>query len=249
MAGGERLLVLGGGGFVGRAICKEAVRRGLVVTSLTRSGAPPLSPTEAGGLLGRVAWARGSALDVDTLRPLVGDATYIVHSIGTLFERNALYSACKGGSAPPSAGESYMALSYDTLERTLACLGSKEAAASPLRAFAYVGADAMGKALLPRYFEAKAAAEDLLVAAAREQSFRAVIARPSFMYGRERPQTLALALPIGALSLFTGRTVTQPLSVDAVARAILAALCKEPPGTDDGPSPAVILTASQMAAC
>ena len=37
----KKLVVFGGTGFVGSAIVEEAVRRGLSVTCLTRTGVPP----------------------------------------------------------------------------------------------------------------------------------------------------------------------------------------------------------------
>jgi hypothetical protein len=51
-AAANKLLVIGGNGFVGREVCREAVRKGFLVTSLSRRGAP----SELDSLLSKVDW-------------------------------------------------------------------------------------------------------------------------------------------------------------------------------------------------
>ena len=51
--GGRSLLVLGGSGFVGREVCRNAVERGYRVTSLSRRG---VNPEPASALLAQVQW-------------------------------------------------------------------------------------------------------------------------------------------------------------------------------------------------
>lgn len=214
----RRVLVLGGSGFVGRAVCREGVRRGWTVTSLSRRGAP--SDVDRDGLLGRVDWRRGSALDAETQAALLAEGQdYIVHSIGTLFEGNPLYSAYK--ASPVEYAGSYKALIRDTAEVAVA---AAVAAQEKIRAFAYVSAaryGALGSALLPRYMEMKGEAEELLL---RCDAFRTVIARPGFMFGSDRWLTVPMSAGVAAVCLFTGGLLPRPLSVDTVARAILAEL-------------------------
>ena len=83
-AAGKRMLVLGGGGFAGREICRNAVAQGYRVTSLTRRGVNPL-PEDA--LLKQVNWKLGDALDARLVTALVNDADAICHAIGILAGR------------------------------------------------------------------------------------------------------------------------------------------------------------------
>jgi nucleoside-diphosphate-sugar epimerase len=62
---GQRMLVLGGGGFAGREVCKNAVAQGYKVTSLTRRGENPEPNCE---LLQQVQWRSGDALDAKTVK-------------------------------------------------------------------------------------------------------------------------------------------------------------------------------------
>lgn len=62
---GQRMLVLGGGGFAGREVCKNAVAQGYKVTSLTRRGENPEPDCE---LLRQVQWRSGDALDPKTVK-------------------------------------------------------------------------------------------------------------------------------------------------------------------------------------
>ncbi|KAJ4838004.1 hypothetical protein Tsubulata_051527 [Turnera subulata] len=51
----ERIVVLGGNGFVGSAICKAAVSKGIEAVSLNRSG----RPTYPGSWVDQVTWVPG----------------------------------------------------------------------------------------------------------------------------------------------------------------------------------------------
>lgn len=69
--GGEapaRILVMGGSGFVGSHVCREALARGLEVTALSRSGAPVDGGGRepGGGWAQAVRWVRGDALAMDS---------------------------------------------------------------------------------------------------------------------------------------------------------------------------------------
>jgi len=66
------MLVLGGGGFAGREVCKNAVAQGYTVTSLTRRGTNPEPSCE---LLSQVDWRAGDALDASTVKVAPAPAT------------------------------------------------------------------------------------------------------------------------------------------------------------------------------
>ncbi len=78
----RRLVVLGGSGFVGSAAAEEALRRGLAVLCLSRSGAP------AAGLAAQpwaqaASWSRADALQPDTYREQLKGADAVIVAIGS----------------------------------------------------------------------------------------------------------------------------------------------------------------------
>ncbi|KAL9450952.1 hypothetical protein AB3S75_012655 [Citrus x aurantiifolia] len=73
----ERVVVLGGSGFVGSAICKAAVSKGIEVISLSRSG----RPTYSGSWVDQVTWKSGDVFYVNWDEVLTG-ATAVVSTIG-----------------------------------------------------------------------------------------------------------------------------------------------------------------------
>ncbi|XP_013585479.1 PREDICTED: uncharacterized protein At1g32220, chloroplastic-like isoform X2 [Brassica oleracea var. oleracea] len=62
----EKLLVLGGNGFVGSHVCKEALDCGLSVSSLTRSGRSSVQESWAS----RVTWHQGKTEALNLFRRL-----------------------------------------------------------------------------------------------------------------------------------------------------------------------------------
>ncbi|KAJ8754315.1 hypothetical protein K2173_002766 [Erythroxylum novogranatense] len=73
----ERVVVLGGSGFVGSAICKAAVSKGIEVVSLSRSG----RPTYPGSWVDQVTWMPGDVFYANWDEVLVG-ATAVVSTLG-----------------------------------------------------------------------------------------------------------------------------------------------------------------------
>lgn len=73
----EKLVVLGGSGFVGSAICKAAVSKGIEVTSLSRSGRPRVSES----WVDQVNWIPGDVFYANWDEVLLG-ATAVASTIG-----------------------------------------------------------------------------------------------------------------------------------------------------------------------
>ncbi|KAL1829912.1 hypothetical protein ACET3Z_008324 [Daucus carota] len=73
----ERLVVLGGSGFVGSAICKAAVAEGIEVISLSRSG----RPSDTSMWLDQVTWKIGDVFYTNWDEVLLG-ATAVVSTLG-----------------------------------------------------------------------------------------------------------------------------------------------------------------------
>ncbi|XP_058085941.1 uncharacterized protein At1g32220, chloroplastic [Magnolia sinica] len=73
----ERIVVLGGSGFVGSAICKAAISKGIEVVSLSRSGRPPYTDP----WVDQVTWIVGDVFYARWDEVLVG-ATAVVSTLG-----------------------------------------------------------------------------------------------------------------------------------------------------------------------
>ncbi|PON85419.1 NAD(P)-binding domain containing protein [Trema orientale] len=73
----ERIVVLGGSGFVGSAICKAAVSKGIEVVSVSRTG----RPTYPGPWVDEVTWTPGDVFYLNWDEVLPG-ATAVVSTIG-----------------------------------------------------------------------------------------------------------------------------------------------------------------------
>ncbi|XP_039002183.1 uncharacterized protein At1g32220, chloroplastic-like isoform X2 [Hibiscus syriacus] len=74
----ERIVVLGGSGFVGSAICKAAVSKGIDLLSLSRSG----RPTYTGSWVDQVNWIPGDVFYANWDEVLVGATAVISTLVG-----------------------------------------------------------------------------------------------------------------------------------------------------------------------
>ncbi|CAI5496761.1 unnamed protein product [Closterium sp. Naga37s-1] len=74
----SRIVVMGGNGFVGSAICRNAIGRGIEVASVNRSGQP--SRSEA--WIKEVEWIKGDALNPSSWKQHLQGATGVVSCVG-----------------------------------------------------------------------------------------------------------------------------------------------------------------------
>ncbi len=217
----ERMLVVGASGYVGRRVVAEALRRGVAVAALSRSGKPNILRQD--DTLHQATWLRADATQAETLAPHLDKIDAVVSALGT-FGSNATMRAVNGDANAALAAA---------------------AAAGGVRRFVHVSAADYGplEKLLPGYFEGKRIAD---AAVAEHFGERGTSLRPGFIHG-----TRAVALPLvggevqlplwlaGApmeylFSSVAGRAacralgslggvLTPPVSVDAVATAAVNA--------------------------
>lgn len=127
-----RILVLGGTGFLGQQVCREAVRRGYRATSLSRRGLPP--PSDDGkrreadpDLLEKVDYRQGDARNPDSVRNILmgegqdqdgGNYVGIVHCVGLLFDDASglgnLNKFASGSGSLPDSESTYERITRDT---------------------------------------------------------------------------------------------------------------------------------------
>ncbi|OCF70893.1 mitochondrial protein [Kwoniella mangroviensis CBS 8886] len=100
-----KLLVVGGNGFLGSAICKAAVTKGWEVSSMSSSGKPYTTPAgHSPAWSSKVQWAQANAFDPSTYQHLIKDRTSVVHTLGILLEDTGYKSSIRQGDLLGLAG-------------------------------------------------------------------------------------------------------------------------------------------------
>ncbi|KAJ9556266.1 hypothetical protein OSB04_010880 [Centaurea solstitialis] len=218
----EKLLVLGGSGFVGSHICKEALDRGLSVTSLSRSGKPSIQEPWANN----VHWHQGDLLSGSSWKEALNGVTSIVSCVGGFGSNSYMYKI--NGTANITA--------------------IRAAAEKGIKRFVYLSAADLGVVnyFLQGYYDGKRAAEtELLV----RYPYGHAILRPGFIYGNRRVGSMEFPLgvfgsplemvlqhakPLSQVPL-VGPLLTPPINVTAVAKVAVRAAIDPvfPPGIVD----------------
>nr|XP_023891068.1 uncharacterized protein At1g32220, chloroplastic [Quercus suber]POE62346.1 uncharacterized protein, chloroplastic [Quercus suber] len=220
----QKLLVLGGSGFVGSHVCREALDRGLTVASLSRSGRSSIRDSWAN----HVTWHQGNLLLPDTLKEALSGATAVISCVGGFGSNSHMYKI--NGTANINA--------------------ISAAAEQGVKRFVYVSATDFGVAnyLLQGYYAGKRAAETELLS---KFPYSGVILRPGFIYGTRSVGSMKIPLgvigsplemvlqhakPMSQLPL-VGPLFISPVNVTAVAQVAVRAATDPvfPPGIIDVP--------------
>ncbi|KAK8499383.1 hypothetical protein V6N13_010584 [Hibiscus sabdariffa] len=218
----EKLLVLGGNGFVGSHICREALNRGLSVASLSRSGGSSLHDSWAKN----VTWHKGNLLSSESWKEALDGVTSVISCIGGFGSNSYMYKI--NGTANINA--------------------IRAAAEKGVKRFVYISAADFGLAnyLLKGYYEGKRAAETELLT---KFPYAGVILRPGFIHGTRSVGSIKLPLgvigsplemvlqhakPLSQIPL-VGPLFTPPINVTAVAKVAVRAATDPvfPPGIVD----------------
>lgn len=223
-----KLLVFGGRGFLGSAVCAEALKTGLQVVSVSPSGTPPLSREE---WVSRVEWTRGNALEPETYSQQLRGAVAVISCVGA-FGSNAHMLRVNG----------------DANVRLI-----EQAKLADVPRFVYISAylpkiPGLDMAL-SGYVNGKRKAEAALAAT---YATGGVVVQPWIIYG-DRVVSSSVTLPLGALfgpaeyllsqlpsrqlsSIpLLGSAFVPPVSAAVVAKAAVQAATDDsfPPGTVD----------------
>ncbi|KAK6927698.1 NAD(P)-binding domain, partial [Dillenia turbinata] len=219
----EKLLVLGGNGFVGSHILKEALNRGLSVASLSRSGRSTIQDSWAD----KVTWHQGDLLSSqDSWKDALNDVTSVISCVGGFGSNAHMYKI--NGTANINAIQA--------------------AAEKGVKRFVYISAADFGVAnfMLGGYYEGKKAAEAELLS---RFTYGGVILKPGFIHGTRSAGSMKIPLsvlgsplemvlqhakPLSQLPL-VGPVFLPPVNVTAVARVAVRAARDPvfPPGMVD----------------
>ena len=231
----KSLLVVGGSGFLGREICREAVRRGIAVTSLSRRGANPEPDSKE---LSRVTWKAGDASDADLIGELAANADAYVHSCGVLFDSESglapLNKLVSGAGSEASA--TYASFANSALALRQAALAN---GGGPLCYVSAIGADSRASDLFPdflqRYLSAKSGVEQTLISDRKRMDAAAsaaasvtngvlpLLARPAPMYSSTKFDVLPV-LPFWNAAAAVVPDLDQMLPVNVVGAGIVGAV-------------------------
>ncbi|KAF5735650.1 hypothetical protein HS088_TW15G01161 [Tripterygium wilfordii] len=165
----EKLLVLGGNGFVGSHICKEALNHGLTVTSLSRSGRSALSDSWADNIV----WHQGDLLSPDSIKHALRGVNSVISCVGGFGSNSHMYKI--NGSANINAVSA--------------------AAEEGVKRFVYISAADFGVVnyLLRGYYEGKRATEVQLM---NKFPYGGIFLRPGFIHGTRRVGSMNLPLSL-----------------------------------------------------
>ncbi|MCD7446415.1 hypothetical protein HAX54_006024 [Datura stramonium] len=218
----EKLLVLGGNGFVGSHVCKEALDRGLTVASLSRTGRSSIQDSWAN----RVIWNQGNLLSTDSWKDALKGVTSVISCVGGFGSNSHMYKI--NGTANINA--------------------IRAASEEGVKRFVYISAADFGivNYVLQGYYEGKRAAETELLT---RYPYGGIILRPGFIYGTRRVGSMKLPLgvvgsplemilqrakPLSQLPI-VGPLFTPPVNVTAVAKVAVRAATDPvfPPGVID----------------
>ncbi|KAI9118000.1 hypothetical protein K1719_010332 [Acacia pycnantha] len=218
----EKLLVLGGNGFVGSHICREALDRGLSVASLSRSGRSSLHDSWANN----VTWHQGNLLSTDSWKEALNGVTAVISCVGGFGSKSYMYKI--NGTANINA--------------------VRAASEQGVKRFIYISAADFGVAnfLLQGYYEGKRATETEILT---RFPYGGVILRPGFIYGTR--SVGSMKIPLGAIGSpmemilqhagplnripLVGPLFTPPVNVTVVANVAVRAATDPvfPPGIID----------------
>ncbi len=244
-----KLLVLGGTGYLGQAVCQRAALEGYTVVSLSRRGLPANNAAglPASAFSSKIDYRRGDVRQKECVVNLLREGGYtgVIHCIGLLFDDASglgSYNRFVSGSGSLPDSES----TYDTITR-LTAFNAIEATMEfaianqldqPLP-FCFTSAAEAGwpdvaggvfiESIMPdfikRYMAAKRAVEAKLMASGA--TLRPIIVRPSLIFSMDRPASLP---SVGLFALFNKigvPFVDRPVTVVSLASAMVRAIGKE----------------------
>ncbi|XP_074563309.1 uncharacterized protein At1g32220, chloroplastic-like [Curcuma longa] len=218
----EKLLVLGGNGFIGSHVCKEALEQGVFVSSLSRSGRTSIHEPWAD----KVEWHQGSLLVPESWKDVLNDVSAVISCVGGFGSQSHMYKI--NGTANINA--------------------IRAAAEKGVKRFVYVSAADFGPVnyLLQGYFEGKRAAEAELLS---KFTYGGVILRPGFVHGTRQVGNIKIPLgligsplekvlqhvkPLSSIPV-VGPLFTPPVNVTSLAKVAVRAATDPvfPPGIVD----------------
>jgi len=194
-----RLLVVGGSGFIGRAICRRAVAEGYAVRSVSRGGQPDdLGVTDRWSE--QVEWTSADLFSPHAWRDRLRGVDCVIHSVGTAHEA-------------PREGVTFERLNGDST-----ILTALEAERAGVDSFVFLSSAANYPTARRAYLRSKRRAERAI----EGLNIETVVLRPGVVYGPNqphfpRPLNWFCRVVDNVEPVASRLGETRPLSVDQVA--------------------------------
>lgn len=194
-----RLLVVGGSGFIGRAICRRAVGQGHEVRSVSRGGRPDnLGPADRWAEA--VDWTSADLFAPHAWRDRLRGVDAVVHSVGIAHEN-------------PQEGVTFERVNGDS-----AIITALEAERAGVESFVFLSSAVNYPTARRAYLRSKRRAERAI----DNLNLETVVLRPGPVYGPDQPHfpqplNVLCRLVAGIDSLAERLGDARPLSVDRVA--------------------------------
>jgi len=210
---GKVLTVVGGSGYVGSNITKQAVALGAKVYSINRSGRPAIeSPWTS-----QVNWVKGDAMNTKPYEDVLKESDAVIHTVGTLIDT----SITKG--RPSGEVGTYEHMNRETAKS----IGNALNELKSNKKIVYISGE-KAPPLIQRYITTKREAEDYLF---KLENLRVTVLRPGFIYNRtERPWSLPLKYGLNFYSAVFGVVNSVVPKETIVAKALS---CFDMAGTID----------------
>jgi len=192
------LLVVGGSGFIGRGVCRFAVRDDHEVRSVSRGGRPDVDDA----WVNAVSWTSADLFSPNAWRDRLDGVDAVVHAVGAITEA-------------PTEG-----VTFERVNGDAAVLTALEAERAGADAFVFLSAAAKPPGVRNAYLTAKRRAEAAIV----DLDLDTVSLRPGPVYGEGQPHIpdvadRVLRFAASAPPIASRLGESRPLSVDTVARA------------------------------
>jgi len=179
---GRTLCIIGGNGYVGSAIARQAIDLGAKVYSVNRSG----KLNSPAPWVEQVTWIKGDALSPNDFSDVLQESEAVVHTVGTLID-----TSITKFSKPGAEG------TYEHVNReTAKAIGQKLNEFKDNKKIVYFSAS-KAPPFIPRYLTTKLEAEDFLF---NLSDVRASILRPGFITSNERLSKKLLKYPVNIYS-------------------------------------------------
>ncbi|KAG8935671.1 hypothetical protein FRC02_006947 [Tulasnella sp. 418] len=232
----KTIVVVGGNGFLGSAICRRAVAHGnFQVISISSSGKPYTTPKgHSPAWVNKVEWHKASAFDPPSYAPLLNKKHAVIHTLGVLLE-GGYKDAVKEGSLTKIAGAfsrgwglgdqgnplkkragpgEYEIMNRDSAIKVLDTYLEAEPPSdsdSASRAFVYISAEDIFRPFVPkRYIDTKREAEHGIATLCNNNetaNIRDVSIRPGLMY---HPHIRPFTTPLATLVDFSSKIHYSP---------------------------------------
>lgn len=170
----KHLLIFGGSGFIGQAICREAIKQGIPVISISPSGQPRNKQLRQQPL---ITWVQADVF-TDNVQEYFANALAVVNLIGILREN-------------PKKNLFYIDMIFIANK-----LIAEQCAKFPELPFLFLSANAQGPFIPKRYLDNKRRAEAYLSKLANP----VIIFRPGLVVGARRPFSLVEGFAIFILA-------------------------------------------------